>query len=169
MSFSPAAQTYVLNEKLLSFSGDLWIDDANGNHAFAVDGKALALRRTLVLQDPAGNALYEINRSLAHLHQTFEIKRGDEVVATIQKALLNVLGDHFTVAMAGGDQLNVTGDWIGREFHVTRAGSDVIFASRRLLAIRDCYGVQIGPGFDTALALAIVIALEQMEMESRER
>lgn len=46
-------------------------------------------------------------------------RRGDEVVATIQKALVNFLGDHFTFDLAGGDQLSVTGDWIGREFHVT--------------------------------------------------
>lgn len=102
MSFNPQAQTFVLNQKLMSLSGDLWIDDANGNHAFAVDGKALALRRTLILQDPAGNPLYEINQSLAHLHQTFEIKRGEQIVATIQKAMLNILGDHFTVSMADG-------------------------------------------------------------------
>jgi uncharacterized protein YxjI len=169
MSFNPQAQTFVLNQKLMSLSGDLWIDDSNGNHAFAVDGKALALRRTLVLQDPAGNALYEINQSLAHLHQTFEIKRGEQIVATIQKAMLNIMGDHFTISMADGENLAVTGDWIDREFHVTRGGSDVIFASRRLLAIRDCYGIQVAPGFDVPTALAIVVALEQMELESRAR
>ncbi len=169
MSFSPTEQTYVLNQELMSLSGDLWIDDAAGNHAFEVDGKLLALRRTLVLQDPAGNQLYEVNKSLAHVHQTFEIKRGDQVVATIQKALVNLLGDHFTVTLANGDALKVTGDWIGREFHVTSGGSDVIFASRRLLSIRDCYGVQISPGFETPLALAIVIALEQIELEDAHR
>jgi uncharacterized protein YxjI len=169
MSFDPAAQTYVLNQKLMSLSGDLWIDDAGGNHAFEVDGKAFALRRTLALQDASGNQLYEINQSLAHLHRTFEIKRGEEVVATIEKALLNILGDHFTVNLANGDQLAVTGDWIGREFHVARAGSDVIFASRRLLAIRDCYGVQIASGFEASLALAIVIALEQIELQDHHR
>jgi uncharacterized protein YxjI len=169
MTLNSAGQTFVLNQKLMSIGGDLWIDDAAGEHAFAVDGKAFALRRTLVLQDPAGNQLYEINQSLAHLRHTFEIKQGDAVVATIQKALLNVLGDRFTIDMAGGEHLAVTGDWISREFHVTRSGSDVIFASRRLLAIRDCYGVQIAAGFETPLALAIVIALEQMELQDQHR
>lgn len=169
MSFSATGPTYVLNQKLMSLSGDLWIDDASGNHAFEVDGKAFALRRTLVLQDPAGNQLYEINKSLAHLHQTFEIKKGDQMVATIQKAILNVLGDHFTVNLANGDRLAVTGDWISREFHVTRAGADVIFASRRLLSLRDSYGVQIAPDFETPLALAIVIAFEQIELEDNHR
>lgn len=169
MSFGAGIQTYVLNQQLMSLGGDLWIDDAAGRHTFLVDGKAFALRRTLVLQDLAGDPLYEINQSLAHVHQTFEIKRGDQVVATIQKALLSLMGDHFTVDLASAQTLTVTGDWIGREFHVTRDGSDVIFASRRLLAIRDCYGVQIAPDFETPLALAIVIALEQMEMEDRGR
>ena len=167
MSFAAPGQTFVLNQKLMSLSGDLWIDDGNGNHVYEVDRKALVVRRTLYLLDNAGNPLYEINQSLAHLHQTFEIKRGDEVVATIQKALLNVLGDHFTIDLPGGDQLKVTGDWIEREFHVTRAGSDVIFASRRLLAVRDSYGVQVAPGFDIPLAMAIVVGLEQMELEAR--
>jgi uncharacterized protein YxjI len=169
MSFSSTGQTFVLNQKLMSIGGDLWIDDAAGNHAFGVDGKAFALRRTLVLQDPTGNPLYGINQSLAHVHQTFEIKQGETLVATVQKALLNILGDHFTIDLAAGDQLLVTGDWISREFHVTRGGSDVIFASRRLLAIRDCYGVQIAPGFDVPLALAIVISLEQMELQDHHR
>ena len=92
MALNSTGQTFVLNQKLMSISGDLWIDDADGNHAFEVDGKALALRRTLVLLDQTGQPLYEINQSLAHLHHTFEIKRGDEVVATVQKALLNILG-----------------------------------------------------------------------------
>jgi uncharacterized protein YxjI len=169
MSFVPAGQTYALNQKLMSIGGDLWIDDASGNHAFEVDGKAFTLRRTLMLEDPAGNPLYEINQSLAHLHTTFEIKRGDQVVATVQKALINLLGDHFTINMANGDQLTVTGDWISREFHVTRAGSDVILASRSLLSLHGGYGIQVAPGFDVPLAMGIVIALEQIELQEGHR
>jgi uncharacterized protein YxjI len=169
MSFAPVGQTYVLNQNLMSIGGDLWIDDAAGNHAFEVDGKAFSIRRTLVLQDASGNPLYQISQSLAHLHPTFEIKRGEEVVATIQKALINIMGAHFTITASTGEQLTVTGDWIGREFHVARAGWDVILASRRLLSLHGAYGVQIAPGFDTPLAMAIVIALEQMELQEGHR
>jgi uncharacterized protein YxjI len=58
---------------------------------------------------------------------------------------------------------------LGREFHVTRGGADVIVASRALLNIRDSYSVSVAPGFEPALALAIVVALEQMELEERKR
>jgi uncharacterized protein YxjI len=158
-------QTFVLNQKLISMTGDLWIDDSNGNHAFQVDGKLLALRRSLLLKDTSGQDLYEINKSLAHVHKTFEVKQGDKVVATIQKALMSFMGEHFTITATDGSQLKVTGNWAGREFHVQKDGTDVIYASRKFLSLHDAYGIQVAPGFDAPLALAIVVALEQIEKE----
>jgi uncharacterized protein YxjI len=157
--------TFVLNQKLISMTGDLWIDDSNGNHAFEVDGKFLAVRRSLLLKDTSGQELYEINKSLAHVHTTFEVKRGDKVVATIQKALMSFIGEHFTITAADGSQMKVTGNWAGREFHIQKDGTDVIYASRQFFSIHDAYGIQVAPGFDAPLALAIVVALEQVEKE----
>ena len=45
----------------------------------------------------------------------------------------------------------------------------MIVASRRLLSLHGSYGVQIADGFDVPLALAIMVALEQMEIEGRRR
>ena len=161
--------TYVLDQALFSIGGDAWIEDEAGNRAFEVDGKAFAIRRTLEILDPSGASLYTINQSLAHVHRTFEIKQGGAVVATIQEALLTFLGDRFTIELATGDQLSIQGDWINREFHVTRDGTDVIFVSRSLISLHDRYGIQIADGFDIALGLAIVVALEQMELQGRTR
>ena len=158
-------QTFVLNQKLISMTGDLWIDDSNGNHAFEVDGKFLALRRSLLLKDSSGQELYEINKSLAHVHTTFEVKQGDKVVATVQKALMSFIGERFTITAADGGQMKVTGNWMGREFHIQKDGTDVIVASRQFFSIHDAYGIQVAPGFEAALALAIVVALEQIEKE----
>ncbi len=162
---NPTGGTYVLNQKLISMTGDLWIDDSNGNHAFEVDGKLLALRRSLILKDTSGRELYEINKSLAHVHKTFEVKQGDKVVMTIQKALMSFIGEHFTITATDGGQMKVTGNWAGREFHVQKDGADVIYASRQFFSLHDAYGIQVSPDFDAPLALAIVVALEQIEKE----
>jgi uncharacterized protein YxjI len=164
-----AGRTFALNQSLFSLGGDLWIEDEAGNRAFEVDGKAFSLRRTLELRDPAGASLYTINRSLAHVRRTFEIKRSGEIVATIEEALLHLLGDRFTIRVGDGTELSVTGDWINREFHVTQAGADVIVASRSLLSLHGGYGVEVAPGFDIPFAIAIVVALEQMELEEQHR
>lgn len=166
---TPAGRTFALNQSLFSLGGDLWIEDDVGNRAFEVDGKALALRRTLELRDPAGATLYTISQSLAHVRRTFEIKRDGAIVATIEEALLRVLGDRFTIHLADGTDMAVAGDWINREFQVTQAGAAVIVASRSLLSLHGGYGVQVAPAFDIPFAMAIVVALEQMELEERRR
>ena len=162
-------QTFVLNQQLLSLKGNLWIDDLAGNHVFEVQGQYLSLRDVHTLIDARGTQYYTISRSLAHVRRTFEIKQGETIVATIEQALLTLLGDSFKISLANGSELQVQGDWIDREFHVSAGGQDVIRASRHFLSIRDAYGIQIAPGFDVPLGLAIVVALEQMEIEERRR
>ena len=159
--------TFVLKQKLVSVGGDAWIEDAQGNRAYEVDGKAIALRRTVKLMDTSGNELYHIAKSLMHLHRTFEIQKADTVVATIQQGLIGFLGDKFKVAFANGDELQVKGDIIDHDFVIKRGDVVVIEASQKFFSLHNVFGVQVAVGFDNDLAMAIVIALQQMETEER--
>ena len=170
---SPAAagqpQLYVLNQKLLSLTGDLWIEDGQRNNAFEVDGKLLSLRGTHVLKDLSGQALYEISKPLApHVHKTIDISKGGQSAATVQEAIFHLGGDKFKISVAGGLELTVHGDWMNREFQVKDlTGRVAIVVSRAWFSIHDGYGIQITPGFDVPLALAIVIALERVEAQEQ--
>ena len=163
------ALLYVLNQKLLSLTGDLWIDDGQGNKAFEVDGQLLSLRGTHVLKDLNGQALYEIAKPLApHVHKTITISRGGQTTATVQEAIFHLGGDKFQISVAGGLELTIHGDWMNREFQVKdQAGRVAIVVSRAWFSIHDGYGIQITPGFDVPLALAIVIALERVEAQEQ--
>jgi uncharacterized protein YxjI len=160
---------YVLNQKLISLTGDLWIEDGQGNHAFEVDGKLLSLRGTHVLKDLGGQALYEISKSLVpHVHKTIAISKGGQTAATVQEAIFHLGGDKFKISLAGGLELTVHGDWMNREFQVKdQAGRVAIVVSRAWFSIHDGYGIQITPGFEVPLALAIVIALERVEAQEQ--
>ena len=160
---------YVLNQKLISLTGDLWIEDGQGNHAFEVDGKLLSLRGTHVLRDLGGQALYEISKSLApHVHKTIAISKGGQTAATVQEAIFHLGGDKFKITLAGGQELTVHGNWMNREFQVKdQAGRVVIDASRAWFTIHDAYGIQIAPGFEVPLGLAIVVALERVEVQEQ--
>lgn len=48
---------YQMREKLLSIGDDYWIEDDEGNRAFHVDGKALRVRQTFVIEDVEGNEI----------------------------------------------------------------------------------------------------------------
>jgi uncharacterized protein YxjI len=162
-------QTFVLNQNLFSVTGDAWIDDGQGNRAFAVDGSLLSLRGTHVLKDLNGTPLYEISKPLTpHLHDTISISRGGQSVATVQKALINMTGDKFKVQFAGGQALAVRGDWMNREFQVVdQTGQQVMSASRAWFTFHDAYGIQVAPGVEAPLCLAIAIALERVETGER--
>jgi len=163
------ALIYVLNQKLLSLTGDLWIEDGQGNHTFEVDGSLLSLRGTHVLKDLNGQALYEISKPLLpHVHNTIDITKGGQAAATVQEAIFHMGGDKFKISLAGGQELMMHGDWMNREFQVTnQAGQVGIAVSRAWFSIHDGYGIQITPGFEVPLGLAIVIALERVEVQER--
>jgi len=165
----PEGQIFALNQRLISLTGGLWIEDGQGNHAYEVDGQLLSLRGTHVLKDVNGQPLYEIQKPLApHVHKTIDIKKNGQTAATVQEAIFNLGGDKFRITLAGGQELTMHGDWTNREFQVRdQAGQQVIFASRAWFSIRDAYGIQIAPGFDVPLGLAIVVALERVEAQER--
>jgi uncharacterized protein YxjI len=165
---APAGQqTFVLNQKLISLAGDLWIEDGAGNHLFEVDGKLLSMHGTHVLKDLNGQQLYEISKPLApHVHKTIEIKKDGHTAATVQEAIFHLGGDKFKIILAGGQELTVHGNWSGRVFQVKdQPGQVVIDASRMWFSIRDAYGIQIAPGFEVPLGLAICVALERVETQ----
>jgi uncharacterized protein YxjI len=161
------AQLYVINQKLISITGDAWIEDGQGNHAFEVDGSLMSLRGTHMLKDLNGQVLFAISSPLTpHVHRTIDISKDGQAVATVQEAIFHMGGDKFQVTFSGGMVLSVHGDWMNRQFQVKdSAGVVVIDASRAWFTIHDAYGVQVTPGFDVPLGLAIIIALERAEAQ----
>jgi uncharacterized protein YxjI len=157
--------TYALHQALFSFSGDAWIEDATGNRVFEIDGKAFALGRTLDLLDRNGTLLYTLHQRVLSFRPTFEISRNGATVATLQKALLAILGDRFTITLADGSELEAKGNVLDHEFTISRGDAVLATASRAWFSMHDTYGVQVADEFDDPLALAIVIAIEQIESE----
>ena len=51
---------YRMREKMFAIGDDFWIENDAGERAFKVDGKALRIRDTLVLEDASGAELYTI-------------------------------------------------------------------------------------------------------------
>src|SRR5258706_11614189 len=155
-------ELYALHQSLFSFGGDAWIEDGQGNRVYEVDGKAFVLGRTLDLLDRSGTVLYTIHAPVFSIQPTFEISRDGASVATIRKAMFTFFAAKFAIDLADGGELAAEGDFLDHEFRITRGDDEVIGASRAWLSLHDTYGVRVAEGFDPALALAIVIAIEQI-------
>jgi uncharacterized protein YxjI len=160
---------YAVREKLFSIGDDFWITDEQGGKAFLVDGKVLRLRQTLEIQDPDGRVVVKVRKKLIAMHETMEIEQDGAVVATVRKALISPLHHRSTVDLADGSQLEAVGNILDKEFEIT-AGSQVLARiSRAWFRIRDTYGVDVAPGQDDVLFLAIAVALDRIHDDEEER
>lgn len=158
-----SATRYQMREKIISIGDDLWITDESNRRAFKVDGKALRLRRTLVIEDASGNALVRIQDRPVRLRDTMEIEAaGGGTIATVKKALIAPLRTRFSVDVAGGPAMDIQGNILDHEYEISAEGRKVAEVSRKWFRIRDTYGVEIAPGQNEALILAITVCVDEM-------
>src|SRR5688572_30709251 len=72
-----SAPRYRMRQKLLSFGGDFWIENGEGERVYRVDGKALRVRRTLDLEDTDGTLLCRVQTRVLHVRDTMAIEGPD--------------------------------------------------------------------------------------------
>jgi uncharacterized protein YxjI len=153
---------YRMQEKLFAIGDDFWIENESGERAFKVNGKVLRVRDTLVLESAGGEEAYSIQEKKLRVKDTMDIERGGRQVATVKKALLTPLRDRFSIDVDGGQDMEAKGNIVDHEYKIERGGDEIAEVSRRWFRVRDTYGVEIKPGQDDALLLAVVVCIDQM-------
>ena len=157
----PSGAVYTMREKMFAIGDDYWIEK-DGEKAFKVNGKALRIRDTLVLESPAGDELFTMQEKKLSVRDKMEVEHDGKTVATIKKALVSPLRDRYSIEVEGGEDMEVKGNILDHEFEFERGGHKVAEASKRWLRVRDTYGIEIQPGQEDALILACTVCIEQM-------
>jgi uncharacterized protein YxjI len=160
---APDVHRYQMREKLLSIGDDYWIETESGERAFKVDGKAVRVRDTFVLEDAAGQEVAKIQERKLTIRDTMKIERagGD---ATVRKALVGIR-DRFNIEVDGGADLKAHGNILDHEYEIERDGDEVASVSKKWFRVRDTYGVEIQPGQDDALILAITVCVDALSRD----
>jgi len=157
------AVQYQMRQKLVSIGDDFWIENNRGERAFKVDGKALRVRQTLVFEDAHGHELCKIQERMVRIKDTMEIEGpGGENLATVKKALITPLRERFSVDVSGGSDLDVQGNIVDHEYNIEEGGHKVAEVSKKWFRVRDTYGVEITPGQNEALLLAVTVCVDMM-------
>jgi uncharacterized protein YxjI len=169
MAVTAGWETYQLRRQMISIGEDFWIANARGENVYKLDGKVLTLTQTFALQDASGNELARMHAEMLTLRRTMDIERGGQVVAVVKKAFINILGQSFTVDIAGDGELQAHGDILNHEFQIAGAGGVVATVSRQWFIGDLVYGIAIAPGQDEVLMLCIAIAIDEMSEDDRRR
>jgi uncharacterized protein YxjI len=151
-----------MREKVFAIGDDFWIENEGGERVFKVDGKALRIRQTFVLEDPSGAELFSIQEKKLSVRDKMEIERDGHTVATVKKALVSPLRDRFSIDVEGGEDLDAHGNVVDHEYKIERGGDQVAEVSKRWFRVRETYGIEIAPGQDDALILAVTVCIDQM-------
>jgi uncharacterized protein YxjI len=162
---------YLVQERIFSFKADFWIEDENGNRVFFVDGKALSLRETFELRDASGELRALIRKKMFAVRDTMEIEDGNGVIAKIRPAFFSPFKHRYEIDLADGSRLEAVGNFADKDWELLAEGNQVIGRiSRQWFRIRDTYGVEVAPGADDAVIIAIAVCIDRIhEDEVRER
>ncbi|MCW2803326.1 MAG: hypothetical protein JWN06_1543 [Propionibacteriaceae bacterium] len=153
-------QRYQMRQQLMSIGDDYWIEDGAGERAFRVDGKAARLRDTFVLLDATGEEVATIQERKLRVRDTMAIERAAGN-ATVRKALVGIR-DRFKIEVDGGADMSATANVVDHEYEIECDGDKVAAVSKKWFRIRDTYGVEVEPGQDDALVLAITVAIDSL-------
>lgn len=153
---------YKMRQRLIALGEDFTIEDEQGNPVYHVDGKLLRIRETFVIQDLSGNEVATIREKKVALRDSMDILRGGQAIATIRKAWFSPFRTTFAIEVYGWGDLTVEGDILDQEYAISHGGGVVAQVSKHWFSFSDTYGIEVAPGEDDGLMLAVVVAIDEM-------
>jgi uncharacterized protein YxjI len=149
-----------MREKLLAIGDDYWIEDDDGAKVFKVNGKAVRLRDTWVLEDQRGHDMATIKEKKLSVRDKITIDLGGRK-ATVKKALVGIR-DRFHVEVEDGKDLKVHGNIVDHEYEIERDGHTIAEVSKKWFRVRDTYGVELRDQQSAVLVLAVTVAVDAL-------
>lgn len=162
---------YRIQERIFSLTANFWIEDEAGNRVFYVDAQALSLREAFELRQANGELRAVISQKPFAMRETMKIEdAAGGVLATVKQAHFSPIKHRYEIALADGSRLEAVGNFVDKDWHIEGGHGRVVGRiSRKWFHIRDTYGVEVEPGEDDALVIAIAVGIERIrEDEVRE-
>lgn len=159
---------YQMRQQMLSIGDDFWIENERGERAYKVDGKALRVRQTLIFEDAHGREVAKIQERMLRVKDSMEIEDANgRRAAMVKKALITPVRERWVANINDGPDLEIQGNILDHEYTIGEGRLKVAEVSKKWFRIRDSYGVEIMPGQDDALILAITTVVDMMAHPAR--
>ncbi len=152
---------YQMRERVFAIGDDFWIETDGGERAFKVNGKALRMRKTLVVEGPSGDELFTVRERKLSVRDKMTIERDGDTAATVKKALIGIR-ERYNIDLDGGGELQAKGNIVDHEYEIERDGRTVARVSKRWFRVRDTYGIEIAAGENDAFLIAATVCIDQM-------
>ena len=160
---------YQLRRQMFSIGEDFWIENDRGEAVYKVDGKALRIRETFLLEDRNGTELATIEAKLLAFMPTMTIHRGGQPWVIVKKIPFTFLHQEFEIDVQDGRALRAKGEITNHEYQILEGDQPIATISKQWFTMRETYGIAIAPGQDEVLLLATAVAVDELSVEDRRK
>jgi uncharacterized protein YxjI len=162
------ATRYQMRQRMISIGDDYVIENDRGERVFRLNGKALRIRKTILFEDMDGHELCKIQERMLHVRDTMEIEGPDgNRIAMVHRAMITPFRERWIANLEDGPDLHAHGNIVDHEYTIERDGDKVAEVSKRWFRVRDTYGVEVFPGENDVLILAITAVIDTMAHPDR--
>ncbi|MGE5602955.1 MAG: LURP-one-related/scramblase family protein [Nitrososphaerales archaeon] len=160
---------YIMRQKIVALGQDFYINNAAGQPMFKIDGKVRLIKESLKFRDMQGNLLYQLDERVLRIRESFDILKPDgSLAAKVHNAVFDPLRERFTIELPGGQSWTTMGKVIWAQYDVLDNGQPIAKISKQFSWIgRDQYVVDVLPGHDDCLILAVTVVIDMMVSNGR--
>ena len=158
---------YQIRERIFSFGDSFTIKDQEGIDRFQVQGKVFSLGDQLSLQNMDGQELYYIEQKLMRLLPEYNLHKNGQVVAVCKKRF-TLFGSKFDIKSPMG-LIEIDGYPMNYNYDIKRNGQTVATVDKQFFSLSDTYGADIRNGEDVAFILSLVIIIDQVVHDDKNR
>lgn len=153
---------YLLKQRIFSFSDSFTIEDEYGNDIYMVQGRVFSIGDKLSFQNMDGDELLFIKQRIMSFTPTYEIYRGNDVIAVISKEMFSFFKCRFDINVLNGTSLEVEGDFLHHDYNFIRNGRVIADISKEWMSFSDRYGIDIESGEDDVFILACAVIIDMV-------
>jgi uncharacterized protein YxjI len=160
---------YIMRQRMLAIGQDFDIKNASGQPVFKIMGKVRLIKESLKFCDMQGNVLYKLDEKMLRIRESFDILKPDgSLAAKVHNAIIDPLREKFTIEIPGRENLITKGKVIWAQYDILLNGKLIARISKQFSWIgRDQYVVDILPGQDDCLLLAVTVVIDMMVSNGR--
>ena len=145
-----------MKQKVFSWKDRFTVWDAQGEEKYYVEGKILSVGKKLTVTDRRGReAAFIRQKVLSFLPRFFVDVDGAEVAEITKK--LSLFKPKYIVKGPGWE---VQGSVFEHDYQIMDGGAPVVCIHKKWMSWGDAFELDIAPGTDEVLALAVVLAID---------
>lgn len=153
---------FLVRETHLPIGDDYVIDLDPGGRAFLVDGKLLRVRESLTIKNVDGDEVLHVQGTFLEVRNALTVSRHGVQITTVRKQMAEPDHVEYTVELPETESVEVIGDPAKRKYKLSYRGAIVATITRTRLPFSSGFRVQIPPGQDDEVVLAVTVCLDVM-------